>query len=96
MLPLVALAAANATSHVIYHSSQTPSYTAWCALWSMPHTHEVMLNFVEAAISSEAPSDDEVLATPATGGSAAGAPGGQPSAAAEEQRTPPTTLTVHA
>ena len=48
MLPLVALAAANATSHVIYHSSQTPSYTAWCALWSMPHTHEVMLNFVEA------------------------------------------------
>ena len=48
MLPLLALAAANATNRQIYHSSQTPGYTAWCALWSMPTTGEITVNFVEA------------------------------------------------
>ena len=47
MLPLLALAAANATERIIYHSSQTPGYTAWVGLWSMP-SGEVMTNFVEA------------------------------------------------
>ena len=50
MLPLLALAAANATNRQIYHSSQTPGYTAWCALWSMGGGAKevIMTNFVEA------------------------------------------------
>ena len=49
MLPhgLLALAAANATERIIYHSSQTPGYTAWTGVWSMPGG-EIMTNFVEA------------------------------------------------
>ena len=49
MLPngLLALAAANMTERIIYHSSQTPGYTAWVGLWSMPGG-EIMTNFVEA------------------------------------------------
>jgi hypothetical protein len=50
MLPhggLLALAAANATERIIYHSSQTPGYTAWTGLWTMPGG-EIMTNFVEA------------------------------------------------
>ena len=43
----LALAAANATERIIYHSSQTPGYTAWTGLWSMPGG-EIMTNFVEA------------------------------------------------
>ena len=30
------LAAANATNRRIYHSSQTPGFTAWLALWPVP------------------------------------------------------------
>lgn len=41
------LAAGNVTESVIYHSSQTPGYTAWVGLWSMPGG-EIMTNFVEA------------------------------------------------
>ena len=51
-----------------------------------------MLNFVEAAISSEAPSDDGVLATPATGGSAAGAPA--PKVKSTRPQRPPAEVSV--
>ena len=30
------LVAANFTERIIYHSSQTPGYTAWTGVWSMP------------------------------------------------------------
>ena len=45
--PALQLAAGNATERIIYNSSQTPGYTAWTALWSMPGG-EIMTNFVEA------------------------------------------------
>ena len=45
--PLPPLVAANVTAAPIYHSSQTPGYTAWCALWRMP-SGEIMTNFIEA------------------------------------------------
>jgi hypothetical protein len=50
---LLSLSASNYTNRQIYHSSQTPGYTAWCALWSMPGNSTdaaevIMTNFVEA------------------------------------------------
>eukprot|EP01050_Picozoa_sp_SAG11_P013419 SAG11_NODE_1567_length_4672_cov_13.208834_1_plen_157_part_00 len=42
------LVAANATARRIYHSSQTPGYTAWVGLWTMPGTGEITTNFIEA------------------------------------------------
>ena len=50
---VLSLAASNYTNQQIYHSSQTPGYTAWCALWSMPGNSTdaaevIMTNFVEA------------------------------------------------
>jgi hypothetical protein len=45
--PSIMLAAGNVTERVIFHASQTPGYTAWVGLWSMPGG-EIMTNFVEA------------------------------------------------
>ena len=71
--PLPPLVAANVTAAPIYHSSQTPGYTAWCALWRMP-SGEIMTNFIEAkgAYPGNASFTFPVLTT--TNGSAWSAP----------------------